>query len=194
MAKAKQVMLTGNVYCDWNAFTFVGPMPERLQPGDIVVWSWSGDKKKPSSKSHEGLLRASVYDGKQRRMLKMKNTRVRAALPFSSERDRESQLGVLVPELRSLKGRQAIKARRGFEVAPLQAAATDDLPSRTVRGRLKPGIRSEDSVTIACGRRPNGAPPMVAVVVAVSPVAKPADRSRRRHRRRKPHPGQYELF
>lgn len=119
MAKNTAILLSGNVYCDWNAFTFASPMPDRLQTGDLVIWSWSGDSKKPSSKSQSGLLRVSVFDGKKRRLLKVKHTRVHPVLRYRDEAEREKRLGPLVSELRALKSRHAIIATRGYEVAPV---------------------------------------------------------------------------
>lgn len=130
MAKNAPILLSGTVYCDWNAFTFVSPMPDRLQTGDLVIWSWSGDSKKPSSKSQSGLLRVSVFDGKNRRLLKVKHTRVHHVLRYRDEAEREKRLGPLVSELRALKGRYAIIATRGYEVAPVSYAAPPVVPPK----------------------------------------------------------------
>lgn len=189
--KAPQVTLTGAVYCDWNAFDFVAPLPDAKywKAGDLVVWSWSGDSKSPSSRSHDGLFAVSVVTDKRslrRSKLKVKRTRVHRNLPFSSERDREEQLRKLVTELQGLQGRVASKARFGYEVqlpdppakAPAAVAAAPapstpsaiEPPTLVRRGRVKPGIRSE---------APGPAPQVVAIVVAVIPV-KPARRRRRK--------------
>lgn len=125
MAKAKPpIQLTGRVYCDWNCFTLMCPMPNVLQRGDIVIWGWSGDSKKPSSRSTGGLLRVSVFDGKNRKTLKVKRTRVHQHLKFDGERAREQKLSALIPELRALSGRTLTAATGGLEVAPLPVPST----------------------------------------------------------------------
>lgn len=121
-SKAKPIVLTGNVFCDWNCFTFICPKPDNIAVGDLVVWSWSGDSKKPSSRSSAGLLRVSVFDGKKRRTFKVKRTRVHQHLKFAAEGERERKLSVLIPELRALKGRTLEAAKGGMELAPLVVA------------------------------------------------------------------------
>jgi hypothetical protein len=125
MAKRKAkapLKLTGRVYCDWNCFTMLAPRPDTLQTGDLLVWSWSGDSKKPNSKSSKGLLRVSVFDGKERRTLKVKRTKLHGHLRFETDGERERKLSSLLPELRALKDRELVKATGGFEVAPLPPA------------------------------------------------------------------------
>lgn len=120
MAKNQPIVLSGRVYCSWNAFTFVHPVPDRLQTGDLVIWSWSGDSRKPSSNSKNGLLRVSVFDGKKRRTLRVKHSRVHRLLSFHDEGQRETHLSALVRELRALKGRSAEHTAGGYTVAPVE--------------------------------------------------------------------------
>jgi hypothetical protein len=116
------LVLSGRVFCDWNCFTMLAPRPDVLQVGDLLVWSWSGDSKKPQSRESNGLLRVSVFDGKERRTLKVKRTRVHTHLRFTGSDERERKLSALLPELRALKDRALVKATGGFEVAPLPVA------------------------------------------------------------------------
>ena len=111
--------LSGRVYCDWSCFTMLAPRPDRLQRGDLLVWSWSGNSKKPNSNSSEGLLRVLVFDGKKRRTLQVKRTKLHGHLRFQTESERERRLSALLPELRALRDRELGKAKGGFEVAPL---------------------------------------------------------------------------
>jgi hypothetical protein len=120
--------LTGRVFCDWNCYTMLAPKPDVLQAGDLLVWSWSGDSKKPNSKSSKGLLRVSVYNGKERKTLKVKRTAVHHHLRFESDSERERKLSSLLPELRALKSRTLVKATGGFEVAPLPPVPSEPTP------------------------------------------------------------------
>lgn len=126
--KKPPIVLTGRVYCDWNCFTMLAPRPDVLQRGDLLVWNWSGDSKTPSSRSSKGLLRVSVFDGKERRTLKVKRTAVHRHLRFEGESERERKLSSLLPELRALKDRELVKATGGFEVALLPAAPSPPAP------------------------------------------------------------------
>ncbi len=115
-SKKSPIVLTGRVFCDWNCFTMMCPAPDVVKSGDLIVWSWSGDSKTPSSKSSGGLLRVSVYDGKRRKALKVKRTRVHQHLKFDGEVLRERKLSALIPELRALVGRTLVPAQGGLEV------------------------------------------------------------------------------
>jgi hypothetical protein len=102
--KNPPILLTGNVYCSWNAFSWLNPVPDRMQPGDLVVWSWSGKSNTPSSSQNEGLFAVSVSDGKKRRQFRVKNTRIHRLLPFKNQGERETNLRAIIRELLTLKG------------------------------------------------------------------------------------------
>lgn len=123
--------LTGRVYCDWNCFTMMAPKPDVVERGDLIIWGWSGDSKKPQSKASAGLLRVSVFDGKTRRTLLVKRTRLHSQLKYSGERERENKLSVLIPELRALSGRTLEKGKGGLQVAPMVVAPPSPAPAAT---------------------------------------------------------------
>jgi len=170
----REIRLTGTVYCDWNAtFAEVSRVPEsaHLAPGDLIIWSWSGDKGAPSSRSHSGILRASVVVGvrKMRRAkLHVHHIVDEETLHFFSDDQRERGLAVLADDLRKLAGRRIQEVRFGYTVRPadrpavpagvrllstipLPAGASHlvpaELPPGTQpgvrRGRIKPFIRGE---------------------------------------------------
>ncbi len=127
------IVLTGRVFCDWNCFTMMCPRPDVVKSGDLIIWSWSGDSKTPSSKSSGGLLRVSVYDGKVRKAVKVKRTCVHKHLKFDGESERERKLSALIPELRAMSGRTLVPAQGGLEVgvvvASQAAAASAPVPT-----------------------------------------------------------------
>lgn len=115
-------MLTGNAYCDWNAFTWVRPKPRVLQTGDMIIWSWSGDSAKPSSNQHAGLFKVSVWDGKKRRQFTVRNTPVNSFLRYKDGTEREKNLRALIPALQGLKGMTIEYLEGGYQVALNQPA------------------------------------------------------------------------
>jgi hypothetical protein len=150
--KRRDIRLTGTVYCDWNA-TFVEisrvPANEHLAPGDLIVWSWSGDKRAPSSRSHSGVLRASVVVGvrKMRRaQFHVHHIVDEESLMFSNDEQRERRLVVLVDELRRLVGRRIQEVRFGYTVLPA------DRPS--VRNVVAAGETKPDTKPVPAGVRP----------------------------------------
>jgi hypothetical protein len=171
--KAPPIQLTGNVFCDWNCFTFLCPKPEVLGRGDLIVWSWSGDSKKPQSKSGAGLLRVSVWDGKRRKNLKVKRTKVHAHLKFDGESERERKLSALIPELRALKARELTKGKGGLEVAPFAVApATTAQPEPTPTP--KPVAPPAAKPTVAPAAKPTVAPATKPVATAATTPVNPA--------------------
>jgi hypothetical protein len=126
MAKAKNdpIQLSGNVYCDWNSFSFINPKPDKLQVGDLVIWTWSGDSETPKSSKDEGRFAVSVFDGKKRRHFKVRNTRVNGLLSYKSDKQREENLVALVRELHVLKGNSVIWRERGFQISVQAPAAS----------------------------------------------------------------------
>jgi hypothetical protein len=180
MTKPKFVTLSGNVYCDWTAFSLSGiaPMPTQLEDGDIVVWSWSGKRREPSSNPFTGLLRVSVVHRGKRHFLKQRRSPIHAWLKFSSDRNREENLRKVVNELRTLRGRLAQKSKFGWWVQPQeQAPAVDDTAAQMIAGRpsrrVKPGIDRElPKVVAAPGVAPQKVvPPPAAIEQAMSPPA-----------------------
>lgn len=167
------LVLSGNVYCSWNCFTFMGAVPDVLKRGDLIIWSWSGDSSKPSSRNDEGLLRVSVFDGKVRRMLKVKRTRVHAHLKYGSARELEAKLSVLVGELRALKGRTVEKAAGGLQVAPLTVTpATAAADTKPAEPAARPDATAPASATAPAASAASPAPK--------APAAKPDSTRRRR--------------
>lgn len=170
MPNPVKFLLTGDVYCAWNAFSYVAPVPNKMQDGDLVVWSWSGNSRNPSSKSTHGLLRASVVYRGRRHLLKLNRSRLHAWLRYQSEDDREEKLGHVIRELRALKGRLVTKSRFGYAVEP------DDPPACSAAGKpspAKPVPAAGDPVQCAAVRRAPGvvAPTVAAVPIATRPTA-----------------------
>jgi hypothetical protein len=203
--KLKEVVLTGTVYCDWNAKSEVAALPDHKYwaPGDLVIWSWSGNKKAPSSKKNSGVLCVSVIVGKKRRRLKVKRSGVEANLAYISETGREVFAEELAAELRELKGKTVYQSRWGFMISlqprkpvparkeiPAAAPAPRQSEPQTFtleetftrpRGRIKPGIRNDvPEPAVAHSPAAKVVAPAVAAVVATDlPVWK-------KRRRRKP--------
>lgn len=202
MAKNAPIVLTGNVYCSWNTFTFIRPCPDRLKAGDLVLWSWSGDSRKPSSRNDGGLFRCSVFDGKERRNLKVKGTRAHGLLRFKDDGDREQKLSKLVREMRALKDRTVEKATGGFEVALLAeepkapaAVAKEAAAEAPVKVADAPKFAPQPA-TVAAQLPTQPATAATPAATTPKPADKPAAKATapRRRRRRAENPDQLKLF
>src|SRR6185437_9433942 len=110
MAKAPEPLkLSGRVFCSWNTFTMARAVPKTQNPGDLIVWSWSGNRSSPKSCKDKGVFRVSIYDAKgKRRDFKVVGTRVNALLNFASDAERGRNLRALVQELDALKDNMAV--------------------------------------------------------------------------------------
>jgi len=108
----------------------------------MVVWSWSGNSAQPKSGQNCGLFRASVFDGKTRRFLKVKNTRIHRILAFRTDDERERHLQVIVRELLRLKGRAvewSAGKPSGYEVAlPEEGVGKSSARAPTSAAALQP--------------------------------------------------------